>query len=168
MGSQKSTVLVDLNILNPRLHEIFGIAQTPGLADALNNGTIHVSQTAIEHLSVLTAGRFIPHKEGVLNQLQTSEQTRGTRLQPSLGLDQLPAFRDVIYSLEQEFELVIVDMPAINTEGVPVLFANHLNGLLVVINSGRTKQEDLDSMFHQVNEHQVLGFVMNRFKDNPA
>ena len=84
----------------------------------------------------------------------------------SLGLDQLSSFRDVIYSLEQEFEFIIVDMPSMETEEVPVLYANQLNGLVVVIDSGRTKQEDLDAMFHKVNERQVLGFVFNRFKQN--
>lgn len=168
MGSQKNTVLVDLNIANPRLHKIFGIGDTPGVIEALRNGSIHVSQTAIEHLSVVTAGRFLPHQEPISPPTHARGYSTAPMLRPSLGLDQLPAFRDVIYSLEQEFELVIVDMPAMNVEGVPILFANHLNGLLVVINSGQTKQEDLDAMFHQVNQHRVLGFVFNRFRDNGA
>jgi protein-tyrosine kinase len=166
MGAQKKTVLVDLNVFNPRLHRVFGIEKSPGLAEALRNGTIHISRTAIEHLSVLTAGRFLSHPESMTAPTpHAAARALAAMPRPFLGLDLLPAFRDVIYSLEQEFEMVIVDMPAMNLEGVPVLFANHLNGLLVVINSGRTKQEDLDAMFHQVNERQVLGFVFNRFRD---
>jgi len=84
---------------------------------------------------------------------------------PSLGLNQLSAFRDVIYSLEQEFDIVIVDMPSINNESVPVLFAKQLNGVIVVVDSGKTRREELDTMFRQLNERQVLGFVLNRFDE---
>src|SRR6266850_1614466 len=37
-GYQKKTVLVDLNIQRPRLHEVFGTPLAPGLMDALHNG----------------------------------------------------------------------------------------------------------------------------------
>lgn len=162
MGSQKKTVLVDLNILNPSLHNVFGVPQSPGLGEAFTNGKVHVYQTAIENLAVLTSGHFL----GTQSEWPLPEGSMRGIMKPALGLDQLAAFRDVIYSLEQEFEFVIVDMPSINTEGVPVLFANQLNGLIVVVDSGRTKKEELDAMFHQVNERQVLGFVFNRFEEH--
>src|SRR6266850_1531003 len=56
LGSQKKTILVDLNIASPKLHKVFGTLQSPGLAEALTNGSIHISHTAVEHLSVLTTG----------------------------------------------------------------------------------------------------------------
>ncbi|MBI1806204.1 MAG: CpsD/CapB family tyrosine-protein kinase [Ignavibacteria bacterium] len=169
MGSQKKTVLVDLNIANPRLHKIFGVPQSPGLTEAFLNGSIHISRTAIEHLSVLPSGRCIPHQEKVLQADPSSNLgSAHTVVTPTLGLEQLPAFRDVIYSLEQEFEFVIVDMPAIHSEGVPILFANQLNGLLVVVDSGKTKREEIDAMFHYINERQVLGFVFNRFNEKAS
>ncbi len=164
MGTQKKTILVDLNVLNPCLHSIFGVRQSPGLSEALTNGAIHVSPTAIENLSVLSAGHHIASHHHQPAQVGGSSAV----LTSPFGLDQLTAFRDVLYSLEQEFELIIVDMPSINNEGVPVLFANYFNGLLVVIDSGKTRQEDLDRMFHHVNERQVLGFIFNRFQDDSA
>lgn len=166
MGSQKKTILVDLNVVSPRLHKIFGVPQSPGLTDAFSNGSIHISRTAIEHLSVLTSGKFISHQEALQQPDAFSDLAAAhTVVTPSLGLEQLPAFRDVVYSLEQEFEFVIVDMPAIHSEGVPALFTNQLNGLLVVVDSGKTKREEIDAMFHHINERQVLGFVFNRFSD---
>ncbi len=164
MGTQKKTILVDLNAAHPCLHSVFGVSLSPGLAEALGDGNIHVSETAIENLSVLSAGHQIAPRDGSPAHLAGTNTTPPT----PFGLDQLTAFRDVMYSLAQEFELIIVDMPSINYEGVPVLFANYFNGLLVVIDSGRTKQEDLDRMFHHVNERQVLGFIFNRFHDRQA
>jgi Mrp family chromosome partitioning ATPase len=81
-------------------------------------------------------------------------------------LDQLSMFRDVIYSLMQGFDFVIVDMPSMNVPGFPVLFASQLNGLFVVLNAGETKRGEIDKMFRLLNESQVYGFVFNRYKED--
>ncbi|HLF14998.1 MAG TPA: CpsD/CapB family tyrosine-protein kinase [Bacteroidota bacterium] len=166
MGFQKKTILVDLNFAKPRVHDIFGLANGPGLAEAFTNGAIHVSRTSVEHLYVLNSG-VVPlfHDTGSPT-AQASPAPRGRgRLKPLLGLDQLTAFRDVIYSLEQEFDFVIVDMPSAVSDEIPVLFIGQLNGLLVVVDSGKTRKEDLDNMFQKINPHQVLGFVFNRLDE---
>ncbi|HUN65102.1 MAG TPA: CpsD/CapB family tyrosine-protein kinase [Bacteroidota bacterium] len=166
MGSQKKTILIDLNVQNPQLHRIFGIPQTPGLLDALRDTTIHVSKSAIEHLSVLTSGIPSaapdprPHEKSLPVPVDRTAQS------PFLGLEQLTAFRDILYSLEQAYDFIIVDMPAISNQGVPVLFANQLNGLLVVVDTMRTKKENIDAMFRSINKNQVLGFVYNRYRDD--
>ncbi|HUL44381.1 MAG TPA: CpsD/CapB family tyrosine-protein kinase [Bacteroidota bacterium] len=166
LGSQKKTVLVDLHVANPRLHTIFGVSPTPGLADAFLNGQIHVTRTAIDNLAILPIGNFVPTLEETRPLGDSSTVVvEPITVRPELGIHHLSAFRDVVYSLEQEFDVVIVDMPPINNESVSVLFANQLNGVIVVIDSGRTKREELDSMFHQLNERQVLGFVLNRFNE---
>jgi len=144
MSYQRKTVLVDLNIQHPRVHEVFGTSLKPGLLEAFNDVTIHVSATKIENLFVLSAG--------------------GSMARP-LGLDQLPQFRDVLYSLVQEFDFVIVDMPSMDVFGFPVLFANQLSGLFVVLNAGRTKRGEVDRMFRLLNEAQVYGFVFNRYRE---
>ncbi len=166
MGSRKKTVLVDLNVYAPRLHQIFGVTNSPGLAEALRTSNIHVTRTQIENLSVVTAEHFTEIQDGVVSSAPFSSLAAQPVLHPLLSLDQLAAFRDVIYSLEQEFEFVIVDMPSLNTGGFPVLYANQLQGLIIVVNTGQTKQEDINGVFHQINERQVLGFVFNRFDSN--
>jgi Mrp family chromosome partitioning ATPase len=165
MGSQKKTILVDLNVQNPQLHRVFGVPQVPGLMDAFRDGTIHISESAIDHLSILTAG--IPALTADQHATTLPDQVRHGERQPTpmLGLEQLTAFRDIVYTLEQEFDFIIVDMPAIRGTNVPVLFANQLNGLLVVVDSSRTRREEIDAMFRSINKNQVLGFVYNRYQD---
>jgi Mrp family chromosome partitioning ATPase len=163
MGSQKKTILVDLNVSNPCLHKIFAVPLAPGLTEGLVKSEITVSQTVIENLDVLTAGStLIPHESLFVN-LPLVEGSTTNAPRATLGLDQLAAFRDLIYSLEQHYELIIVDMPAISSVSVPTLFANQLHGLVVVVHSGKTKKEELDAIFQRINERQVLGFVLNRF-----
>lgn len=162
MGFQKKTVLVDLNFSKPVIHDVFGLPNEDGLAEAFTNGSIHVAGTVVEHLSVLSAGVIPLYHDSGAAEKRAGDPANRSIARPLLGLDQLTAFRDVIYSLEQEFDFVIVDMPAVVTDEIPVLFTSHLNGLLVVVDNGRTRREDLDAMFQKINQQQVLGFVFNR------
>jgi protein-tyrosine kinase len=163
-GYQKKTILVDLNFQHPQLHDVFDIDFQPGLLQAFNDGTIQISQTKIEYLSVLSAGgpaRQTGFDDRIKNGYSLNE--------PPVGLEHFAAFRDIIYSLEQDFEFVIVDMPSIHPHGFPTLFANQLQGLLVVVDAGITKRGEVDQIFRHLNEHQVLGFVFNRVKEeNPT
>ena len=165
LGFQKKTVLVDLNFAKPQLHDVFGLKNGPGLAEGFTNGSIHVSRTSVEHLFILSAG-VVPlfHDPGATFVNPDGSVTRGST-KPMLSLNQLSAFRDVIYSLEQVFEFIIVDMPPVGSDEIPVLFTNQLNGLLVVVDQGKTKKEDVDAMFQKINEGQLLGFVFNRLGD---
>ena len=90
----------------------------------------------------------------------TGAQNGGPK--PLLGLDHLTAFRDVLYTLEQEFEFIILDLPSVGRQEIPILFTNQLHGLVVVVNAQQTKKEDLDALFRKITSNQVLGFVMNR------
>lgn len=156
LGYRRKTVLVDLNIHRPRLHEIFGAPMGAGLLEAMQQGDIQLFRTTVDQLSVLTVG--------ALRLRKNSYEPVGNLI----GLEHLGAFGEVISALEKEFDFVIVDLPAINTRNFPILFTNHLNGLLVVVDVTKTRKEDLDTMFRQVNEQQVLGFVMNRVRDDGA
>ena len=165
LGLQRKTVLVDFNFVAPRLHKVFDVADAPGLTEAFSNGQIHVSKTAIEHLSILSAGNPQEFQARILQPQNAPDGLAGFPPKFTLGLDKLAAFRDVIYSLEQEFDFVIVDMPSIKAQGVPVLFANQLNGVIIVIDSTTTKRKDVDSMLRQLDARQVIGFVLNRFNE---
>lgn len=164
LGLQKQTILVDLNIASPRLHKIFGAPLYPGLTESLNDNNISVSKTAVENLSVLTAGKKVIVHEKLFPKASV-DVTQPQPIHPSLGLEQLASFRDVLYSLEQKYEIIIVDMPAINSTTIPLLFTNQLQGLIVVVQSDKTKKEDIDKLLQRVNERNVLGFVINRFSE---
>ena len=150
LGSRKKTVIVDMNLQQPRLHEIFGTERGPGLIEALRGDPINIAPTKIDNLYLLSAG---------------SAPRRSVKQNP-IGLEYTSAFGEVLYALEREFDFIIVDMPAIKKHEFPILFVNHLNGLLVVVELGKTKRRDIDQIFRQFNKNQVLGFVFNRVTDN--
>lgn len=156
LGYRKKTILVDLNMQHPTLHDVFGAPQGPGLLEALNSGNIHVWQTAVDHLHLLSAG----HSNG-----RRSHHPLNFSGSQQLRLDQMTAFSEVISALQQDYEFIIVDMPAMNSENFPVLFANRLDGVLVVVDSTSTRRHDVEKVFRRLNERQVLGFILNRVKD---
>lgn len=163
LSSKKHTLLIDLNIANPKLNKIFGIPISPGLTEALNDSDINVFQSSIENLHILPSGKKLLIHEKFFQQ-RTSNIGTHPKLEPSLGLEHLSGFRDIIYTLEQKYEFIIVDMPAIGTNTVPPLFANQFHGLIIVVRSEHTKKEDIDNIFQKVGERNIVGFVINNFK----
>ncbi|HLP17675.1 MAG TPA: CpsD/CapB family tyrosine-protein kinase [Bacteroidota bacterium] len=161
MANQRETLLVDLNIRRPKLHEIFGTPLTPGLLESFHQSTITVAKTHIKHLHVLSAGNAA---ENALESVRMSSMKSSSSSKPSstVGLEQLTEFRNVLLSLESKYELIIVDLPSINESAIPTLFTSQLGGVIVVVNAGRTKQRDLERLIATLNEGQVMGFVFNR------
>jgi Mrp family chromosome partitioning ATPase len=155
---QRKTVLVDLNVHKPRLHEVFDVPIGPGLLEAVGDGAIQVARTTISDLYVLTAGVPNGRLGGGLNSLMDDANQN---VEPSLQLEQVAAFRDVLYSLKGAFSFVVVDMPAVREHLIPLLFTNQLDGVLFVVHGGATKQADLDHALQLINERRVLGFVYN-------
>jgi Mrp family chromosome partitioning ATPase len=164
-GNQRETVLVDLNVQCPSLHRIFGTDQGPGLAEALSEATIQVSRTQLEHLYLLSAGNISGSVLATKYISENGKSASSMETGQTVGLEQVAAFRDVLYSLRQEFEFVVVDMPAIYRPPVSLLLTHQIDGILVVVNANRTKHEDLQRVFRQVNQKQILGFIFNRVRD---
>ena len=160
MANQRETLLIDLNIRRPKLHDIFGTPLSPGLLESFYQPSITVAKTRIDHLHVLSAGSAT---DNALESMRVSSvKTSGSAARPSVGLEQLPEFRNVLFSLERKYELVIVDLPSITESSIPTLFTSQLGGVIVVVNAGRTKERDLERLIATLNESQVIGFVFNR------
>lgn len=141
-GQQLSTVLVDLNFVNPALHKVFGTDREPGLIESFQNGSIYLSRTKFDYLYVLTAGR---------------------RAKYSLEIDDIASIRNILRSLVEEFEFVILDMGSVlPIDNFPVLFVNELDGLFLVVDTKQTKYGDIEKVFRHINEKHVTGFIFNR------
>ena len=161
VAHQKKTVLVDLNLRDPRLHKVFGVPQSPGLLDGMAGGPINVTPTQVNGLFVLSAGAGSGRFAGVPGGSNGDGTTPGSTTETSLQIEQVAVFRDIIYSLKEHFDFVIVDMPAVNDYMLPLLYANQLDGTLLVVRGGKTKQAEVDRAMQMLNEHRVLGFVFN-------
>jgi len=159
----KETVLVDLNVRNPSLHAVFGVSPTPGLLESLQEPKISVQRTTIPHLFVLPIGDASAGL-GPLTSPPHHARTRDAGVDV-FGLENLVEFRNIVYSLREEFDFVVLDMPAIRDPGVPLLLTHQMDGVLVVVDTNRTKKADIDRMFRSVHQSRILAFVFNRSED---
>lgn len=142
LAYKKRTVLVDLNTKDPSLHKIFGTNRKPGLVESFQNGSVYLSQTKLDQLYLLPAGR---------------------RQNFSIGLNDVTTIRDILLSLKNEFEIVILDMNSVlPIDDFPAVFTNEVDGMLMVIDSKNTKYKDVEKMFRHINRNQMMGFVFNR------
>jgi protein-tyrosine kinase len=143
MGLGRRTLVMDLNLNNPKIHEVFGMSRGPGVSEALAGGEINVVPTQIENLFAMPAGNSAPLAPG-----------------------RFSSFRGLLNSLFREFEFVLLDLPAVNVRNFPTLIANQLTGLIVVVKSRKTKRRDIEKLFRRVRKETVLAFVMNSVKEN--
>lgn len=158
IANERPTVLVDINFDAPVVHKIFGTNLTPGLSDALTSQEIIVKRTRITQLGIVSAGSREFSQLG----LGTSVKDKARPLDV-LGIEKLSMLRDVFYSLRQQFDFTIVDMPAMWDPRIPSLLAQQMDGLILVINTGQTKQEEVERLLDRVDARHVLGFVFNRY-----
>ncbi len=114
--------LVDANLAEPSVHRIFGVSPTPGLADVLGNGVSPAAclqATRRQNLSLLTAG-------GRLTAPTFDSIDRGTAL---------------LKHLQDEFGLVVVDLPAVGRGEPSLPWFRLLDGIVLVLEDRRVRRE---------------------------
>lgn len=145
------TVLMDADLRRPHLHTIFGLPNDVGVTTlvaemARNKGgtvpTLPLQKTQVENLHVLTSGPVPPNPAEIL-----SSQRMG----------------ELLALLRGTAEYVLIDTPPIIAVTDAAVLASKVDGVLIVINAGKTKRDlavKARDMLRQVNAH-ILGVVLN-------
>ncbi len=139
--------MIDVNLRTPSLHDVFKIDHTHGLSDLVaENGRGSPIKVGPENLYVIPCGR--PQSEPVT-------------LLGSNGFDQF------LKRMNDGYDYVVLDAPPLL--GLPecrVLCAK-VNGVVLVIESGKTRLQNALSAQKRVEEAggKLLGVVLNRRRD---
>ena len=106
-----NVLLVDCNENNPSLHRAFGVKSSKGFRDFLKDGNTldSIHETTVSNLSIMPYGR------GRILPLPKAE------------------FENAIESIQSEFDLLILDLPAIAEGRHTTRWAASLENLLLVI-----------------------------------
>lgn len=126
------TVLVDADIRQPMLHDIFGVPESPGLTDYLKSGgpvpwgslPYALKPTSVENLQILTTGSRVSN--------------------PSELLDS-PGMSRLLELLRPVADVVILDGPSPLHFPDAVLLSKHVDGVLLVLTAGRTRRDAAQS-----------------------
>ena len=140
------TLLIDADLRDSSQHLLFKIANKQGLTDLLADradlGCIH-RINRLPGLSVLTSGTEAPNPQELLAR---------------------PQFKLLLDELEQRFDVIIIDSPALEGCVDAQVIAAPVQGVVMVANQHETKAKALQDAVSLVRNTgaQVLGCVLNQ------
>jgi capsular exopolysaccharide synthesis family protein len=139
-------LLVDADMRRPRIHEIFGGEQEPGLSNVLV-GTMKpsdvIKRARIPSLWVLPAGHIPPNPAELL----------GSR-----------KFLEFMLTLETHFDWVVIDTPPVLVVADSSIVANQASGVVFVVSADKTPRAAAKAAVVQLESAnaKVIGSVLNR------
>ena len=140
-----TVLLVDLDLRNPSLHRYFLDENVPGLSDYLLNDELPqlLFNPGIDRLVVLPGNRPISDSSEFLT---------------------APKMRALFEELKARYEqrVVIYDLPPVLSSDDVLVAAHHLDALMLVIEDGQTKQDELRRSLALLQGTNLLGTVMNK------
>ncbi|MDO3411671.1 CpsD/CapB family tyrosine-protein kinase [Saccharibacillus sp. CPCC 101409] len=141
----KKVLLIDGNLRNPSLQQVFPRARKQGLTDVLTGQCeieSAITKTAIANLSVLTAGTLPPNPSEIL------------------GSERMQALLQEVGSF---YDVVLIDSPAALSVSDAQILGTMVDGVVLVANQGKVSKDSLKKVkrgMDHVNAH-ILGVVLN-------
>jgi succinoglycan biosynthesis transport protein ExoP len=140
-------LLLDGDMRRPRVHEIFGTDQEPGVSNILTGGakpSDAIKRCPTVHgLWLLPSGHIPPNPAELLGSHR---------------------FREFIGSLEEHFDWVIIDSPPVLVVTDSSIVANHASGVVFVVGSDKTGRQAARTAVEQLDatNARIIGSVLNR------
>ncbi len=153
--SQRRVVIVDGDLRKPGLHKALGLENTTGLRNVLRGEL----DAATCELSAFCRATAIPNLSVV---------TSGTGSEEVTGLLHSPHAAELLARLSKEFDLVLIDTPPMLHMADARIFADHADGVILVLRAGITNFEQASSArdLFVHDRVRVLGTILNGF--NPG
>ena len=141
-------LLVDADLRRPRVHQIFGTEQDPGLSNVLVGQKLVsdcIKPTRVEGLSTLAAGRTPPNPAELLGSKR---------------------FKDILKMLSDQFDLVVVDTPPVMAVADPSVVTSLTSGVVFVVGAEMTGRHTARAAIEQLQRGQgrILGAILNRVR----
>ncbi|SEO68253.1 capsular exopolysaccharide family [Paenibacillus sophorae] len=139
-------LLVDANVRNPILGQVFSIKQWPGLADGLASNIDFeesVYLTDIERLSIVPGGSHLPGAADLLDSQAMSEFLDRAR---------------------KEYTVILFDCSAVLETPDAIALAGRCDGVVLVVSSGKTQQKKAleAKRLLDFGKVRILGSLLNR------
>lgn len=139
------TLLLDADLRRPTVHRYFGHQRDNGLAEILSGETVSknvIRKTSLDKLDLITAGRAIAN--------------------PSELFDSR-AIGNLVTEMKFYYDLVVVDSPPVIPVSDPMLLAQEVDGVILVVKAGETQREVVRRATEilRSQSRKMLGVVMN-------
>lgn len=139
----QSTLLIDADLRNPKLHTLFNVNNVTGLSTVLAGGKANAKRIPeFPSLTVLTSGRIPDHPEELLSR---------------------ESFSQLIHSVREKYDIVIIDTPAAGSSADAYIIAARTHAGLIVARRNVTRVARLDSLVARIGVARaaMLGIVHN-------
>jgi len=146
--AEQRTLIIDGDMRRPRVHEVYGCTQGPGLSNVLVGAAelkTAIKPTGNPPLSVLPAGLIPPNPAELLG------SARYARL---------------LEELAQEYDWIVIDAPPVMAVTDAAVIANGAGGVLFVVGSEMTPRRNAQVALEQLAaaRARLVGVVLNRVK----
>jgi capsular exopolysaccharide synthesis family protein len=143
---RQTVLLVDAHLRHPAVHQLFGIAESPGLVDhLLDHKPVEdlLVHPGLPRLVLLPAGRAVRSS----SELLTS-----------------PPMLTLISELKNRYasRIVLFDLPPLLPTDDVLALSPYLDAMLLVIEAGRTQTEEIIQSLHLLKGVPVVGTVLNK------
>ncbi len=179
----------DLNLDEPRLHELLEVENCGGMLEVLNRTTKlneALQTTRVHNLWVLSSGRRVWNTakrldlrvEGVpFSDMERSEGKHSVSQPHVVPLEQgtshilrsLPPLnlsdcQSALSDMRGQFDLTMLDLPPVNAFPEGLALMPWVDGVLLVVRAGHTRREVVQHAKEQIQLHggKILGVVLNR------
>ncbi len=148
-GGQR-VILVDADLRNPHLHDIFGVPNAGGLTQAIlaleKKGELPLLPTEVPGLRLLSTGKVPPNPADILSSNKMAE---------------------LLAQLASNADLIILQAPPILAAVDAAALAAKTDGLLLTVRSGKTRRDRIQSAKEILERYQVrlLGAVLTDAPD---
>ncbi len=149
----RTVLLVDADLTDPSkkhydfARDFFGVDINKGLADyLLNEAEISdiLLNPGVPKLTILPAGKKL---------LNSAEL---------LGSPRMESLVNEIKSRYCSDRIVIFDSPSLLTVADPLVLSSYVDGILLIVEEGKTSEDDLKQTMELLNNKPVLGTVLNK------
>ncbi|MBN2090066.1 CpsD/CapB family tyrosine-protein kinase [candidate division KSB1 bacterium] len=144
--AKNETVLIDFNLKNPAIHQLFDLAREKGLTEILFENLEYqraLKTISLSELKIITAGKPV---------------TNSVTLLKNQKFDQL------LQQLKQEFNYVILDMAPIIPNADFMVLEKLIDGVILVVQAGVTHWEIVQKAQTKLSSSgiPILGVALNR------
>ncbi|HYS25512.1 MAG TPA: polysaccharide biosynthesis tyrosine autokinase [Vicinamibacterales bacterium] len=139
-------LLIDADMRRPQMHDLFDIELSPGLSNIIvgdAKASTALQKTSVSGLWLMPAGRTPPNPVELLGSAR---------------------FREVLASLSQHFDTIVIDTPPAMVVADPLVVATIASGVVFVVGAEMTSRHTARAVIDQLERGnaRILGAVLNR------
>jgi exopolysaccharide/PEP-CTERM locus tyrosine autokinase len=149
----QTVLLVDADLRSPSVHQYFGLPQGLGLVDYLKYGTpipeLLVHPRGLAKLVLLLGGQPVTEAAELINSQQMAE---------------------LVHELKHCYQdrYVLFDLPPILSYADGLAFSRLVDGIVLVVEAGRTPREKISQCLELLKDLPVLGLILNKADNLPS